>query len=101
MSLQVSLSFPTWALKSPSRMMESPRRGTMQHSQQGHQEDRVLRTTAHSIGQNDSQRPGPNPKAQGCDPLIHWGKPQHETAELGAKSKPTPTCCHSPWATPE
>ncbi|KAK5618074.1 hypothetical protein CRENBAI_022736 [Crenichthys baileyi] len=29
-------------------------------------------------------------QAQGCNPLIHWGKPQHETAELGATSKPTP-----------
>ncbi|MEQ2226447.1 hypothetical protein ILYODFUR_027576 [Ilyodon furcidens] len=60
-----------------------PRRGTIQHPRQGHQEGRVLRTTARPVGRNDSQRPIPNPKAQGCDPLIHWGKPQHETAELG------------------
>ncbi|KAK5617531.1 Paired box protein Pax-2a, partial [Crenichthys baileyi] len=38
-------------------------------------------------GRNDSQRPIPNTKAQGCDPLIHWGKPQHETAELGGNKQ--------------
>ncbi|KAK5605584.1 hypothetical protein CRENBAI_009770 [Crenichthys baileyi] len=36
---------------------------------------------------NNSQRPIPNTKAQGCDPLIHWGKPQHETAELGGNKQ--------------
>ncbi|MEQ2314723.1 hypothetical protein AMECASPLE_015041 [Ameca splendens] len=55
--LQGSLSFPTWALKSPSRMKEFP-------------EETV-----------------PNPKAQGCDPFYHWGKPQHETAELGGNKQ--------------
>ncbi|MED6265648.1 hypothetical protein CHARACLAT_027685, partial [Characodon lateralis] len=34
-----------------------------------------------------SPRPIPNPKAQGYDPLIHWGKPQHETAELGGNKQ--------------
>ncbi|MED6249006.1 hypothetical protein ATANTOWER_008095, partial [Ataeniobius toweri] len=64
-----------------------PGRGTIQHPRQGHQEGRVLRTTARPVGRNDSQRPIPNPKAQGCDPLIHWGKPQHETAELGGNKQ--------------
>ncbi|KAK5611597.1 hypothetical protein CRENBAI_014380 [Crenichthys baileyi] len=40
-----------------------------------------------AIGRNDSQRPIPNTKAQGCDPLIHWAKPQHETAELGGNKQ--------------
>ncbi|MEQ2220723.1 Kinesin heavy chain isoform 5C [Ilyodon furcidens] len=31
------------------------------------------------------------PEAQGCDPLIHWSKPQHETAELGG-NKQTHLC---------
>ncbi|MED6256259.1 hypothetical protein ATANTOWER_022695, partial [Ataeniobius toweri] len=29
--------------------------------------------------------------AQGCDPLIHWGKPQHETAELGGNKQTHPS----------
>ncbi|KAK5598828.1 hypothetical protein CRENBAI_003691 [Crenichthys baileyi] len=28
-----------------------------------------------------------SPKAQGCDPLIHWGKPRHEMAELGGNKQ--------------
>ncbi|KAK5603240.1 Calmodulin-regulated spectrin-associated protein 1-B [Crenichthys baileyi] len=51
----------------------------------------ALRTTARPIGSNDSQRPIPNPKAQGCDLLIHWGKPQHETAELGGNKQTHPS----------
>ncbi|MEQ2242559.1 hypothetical protein ILYODFUR_037023 [Ilyodon furcidens] len=79
-----------------------PGRGTLQHPRQGCQErGRVLRSTARPVGLNDSQRPVPNPKAQGCDPPIHWGKPQHKTAEWGATSKPTPACCLSPRATAE
>ncbi|MEQ2296638.1 hypothetical protein AMECASPLE_026681, partial [Ameca splendens] len=35
--------------------------------------------------------PVPNPKAQGCYPLIHWGKPQHETAELGGNKQTHPS----------
>ncbi|KAK5608780.1 hypothetical protein CRENBAI_020273 [Crenichthys baileyi] len=46
-----------------------------------------LRTTAQPIGRNDGQRPVPNPKAQGCNPFIHWGKPQHEMAELGGNKQ--------------
>ncbi|KAK5599724.1 hypothetical protein CRENBAI_016759 [Crenichthys baileyi] len=64
-----------------------PRRGIIQHPRQGHQEGRVLCTTAWPVGRNDSQRHIPNTKAQGCDPLIHWGKPQHETAELGGNKQ--------------
>ncbi|MED6246805.1 hypothetical protein ATANTOWER_023891 [Ataeniobius toweri] len=78
-----------------------PRRGTIQHPRQGRQEGRVLRTTTRPVGRNDSQRPVPNPKAQGCDPLIHWGKPQHETAELGGNKQTHPSPRLSPWATPE
>ncbi|KAK5603272.1 hypothetical protein CRENBAI_011296 [Crenichthys baileyi] len=51
-------------------------RGTIQHPRQGRLE-----------GRNDSQRPVRNLKAQGCDPLIHWGKPQHKTAELGGNKQ--------------
>ncbi|MEQ2230773.1 hypothetical protein ILYODFUR_032853 [Ilyodon furcidens] len=79
-----------WALEVPQQNNGVPGRGTIQHPRQGRQEGRVLRTTARPVGRNDSQRPVPNSKAEGCDPLIHWGKPQHETAELGATSKPTP-----------
>ncbi|KAK5608795.1 hypothetical protein CRENBAI_020077 [Crenichthys baileyi] len=67
--------------------MESPGRGTIQHPRQGHQEGRVLRTTTWPVGRNDSQRPIPNQKAQGCDPLIHWGKPKHGTAEKGGNKQ--------------
>ncbi|KAK5623170.1 hypothetical protein CRENBAI_018435 [Crenichthys baileyi] len=66
-----------------------PGRGTIQHPRQGRQEGRVLHTTARPVGRNDTQRPVPNLKAQGCDGLIHWGKPQHETAELGASIIPS------------
>ncbi|KAK5616133.1 hypothetical protein CRENBAI_017142 [Crenichthys baileyi] len=52
---------------------------------------RVLCTTTRLVSRNDSQRPVPNPKAQGCDPLIHWGKPQHETAELGGNKQTHPS----------
>ncbi|MED6243624.1 hypothetical protein ATANTOWER_023720 [Ataeniobius toweri] len=62
--------------------------GTIQHPRQGHQEGRLLRTTTRPVGRNDSQRPVPNPKVQGCARLIHWGKPQHETAELGQQANP-------------
>ncbi|MEQ2254889.1 Phosphatidylinositol 4-kinase type 2-alpha [Ilyodon furcidens] len=65
--------------------------GTIQHPRQGRQECRVLRTTTRPLGRNDSRRPVPNPKAQGCDPLIHWGKPQHETAELGGNKQTHPS----------
>ncbi|KAK5604790.1 hypothetical protein CRENBAI_010324 [Crenichthys baileyi] len=61
------------------------------HPRQDHQEGRVLRTTARPIGRNDSQRPVPNLTAQECDPLIHWGKPQHETAELGGNKQTHPS----------
>ncbi|KAK5603633.1 hypothetical protein CRENBAI_003316 [Crenichthys baileyi] len=44
-----------------------------------------------SPDRNDSQRPVPNPKAQGCVPLIHWCKPQHETAELGGNNQTHPS----------
>ncbi|KAK5605508.1 hypothetical protein CRENBAI_011220, partial [Crenichthys baileyi] len=30
-------------------------------------------------------------EAQGCDPLIHWGKPQHETAELVGNKQTHPS----------
>ncbi|MEQ2311557.1 hypothetical protein AMECASPLE_021366 [Ameca splendens] len=30
-----------------------------------------------------NNRSGPDPMTQECDPLIQWGNPQHETAELG------------------
>ncbi|MEQ2308538.1 hypothetical protein AMECASPLE_029184 [Ameca splendens] len=63
----------------------------MQHPQQGCQEGRVLRTTARPVGRNDSQRPVPNPKAQGCDPLIHSSKPQHKTAELEGNKQTHPS----------
>ncbi|KAK5618305.1 hypothetical protein CRENBAI_019788 [Crenichthys baileyi] len=68
-----------------------PGRVTIQHPRQGRQEGRVLCTTARPIGRNNSQRPVPNLKAQGCDPLIHWGKPQHETAELGGNKQTHPS----------
>ncbi|MED6273587.1 hypothetical protein CHARACLAT_007964 [Characodon lateralis] len=68
-----------------------PGRGTIQHPRQGRQEVQVLRTTARTIGQHDSQRPVPNPKAQGCDPLINWGKPQHKTTELGGNKQTHPS----------
>ncbi|MEQ2220883.1 hypothetical protein ILYODFUR_010131 [Ilyodon furcidens] len=59
---------------------EVPGRGTMQHPRHGRQEGHVLR-----------QRPVPKPKTQRCDPLIHWGKPQHETAELGGNKQTHPS----------
>ncbi|MEQ2248622.1 hypothetical protein ILYODFUR_020846 [Ilyodon furcidens] len=67
------------------------RRGTIQHPRQVRQEGRVLHTTARPVGQNDSQRPVPNSKAQGCDPVIHWGKPQHEMAQLGGNKQTHPS----------
>ncbi|KAK5603207.1 hypothetical protein CRENBAI_012586, partial [Crenichthys baileyi] len=36
-------------------------------------------------------RPIASLKAQGCGPLIHWGKPQHETAELGGNKHTHPS----------
>ncbi|KAK5619153.1 hypothetical protein CRENBAI_024058 [Crenichthys baileyi] len=68
-----------------------PGRGTIHHPRQGRQEGQVLHSTARLVSQNDSQRPVPNPKAQGCDPLIHWGKPQHEMAELGGNRQTHPS----------
>ncbi|MED6243879.1 hypothetical protein ATANTOWER_029092, partial [Ataeniobius toweri] len=62
----------------------------MQHPRQGRQEGQILCITARPIGQNEGQRPVPNPKGQGCDPLFHWGKPQHETAELGGNKQTRP-----------
>ncbi|MEQ2312491.1 hypothetical protein AMECASPLE_031590 [Ameca splendens] len=62
-----------------------PGSGTNQHARQ------VLHNTAGPVGRNDSQRPVPNPKAQGSDPLIHWGKPQHEMAELGGNKQTHPS----------
>ncbi|MED6243480.1 hypothetical protein ATANTOWER_020918 [Ataeniobius toweri] len=84
----------------PHQNNRVPGRGTMQHPRQGCQAGQVLHTTARPVGRNDSQRPVPHPKAQGCDPLIHWGKPQHKTAELrGNKiahtSSPTLIAGHS------
>ncbi|KAK5610603.1 hypothetical protein CRENBAI_002579 [Crenichthys baileyi] len=77
--------------KSPSRIMESPGGAQSSTPRQGCQEGRVLRTTPRPIGRNDSQRPVPNPKVQGYDPLIHWAKPQHETAELGGNKQTHPS----------
>ncbi|MEQ2283773.1 Protein Wnt-2b [Ameca splendens] len=51
---------------------------------------KVLSTAARPVGQNDSQRPVPNPKAQGCDPLIDWGKHQHKTVNWGQQANPHP-----------
>ncbi|MED6271561.1 hypothetical protein CHARACLAT_021549 [Characodon lateralis] len=64
------------------------------------QEGWVLRTTARPVGRNDSQTTVPDPKGQGCGPLIHRGKPQHETSELGGKQA-NPTQATSLRATPE
>ncbi|MEQ2239224.1 hypothetical protein ILYODFUR_002312 [Ilyodon furcidens] len=69
----------------------------MQHPRHGCQEGQVLCTTTRPTGQNDSQRPVPNPKAQGCVPLIHWGKPQHETAELGGNKQILPSSRETIW----
>ncbi|MEQ2247847.1 hypothetical protein ILYODFUR_013261 [Ilyodon furcidens] len=66
-----------------------PRRGTIQHPRQGCQEGWVLRTTSRPVGRNDTQRPVP--KVHGCDPLIQWGKPQQETAELGGNKQTHPS----------
>ncbi|MEQ2229995.1 hypothetical protein ILYODFUR_024754 [Ilyodon furcidens] len=59
--------------------------------QQGRRAGWVLRTAARPVGQNDSQRSVPDPNAQGCKPLIHWGKPQHETAELRGNKQTHPS----------
>ncbi|KAK5621984.1 hypothetical protein CRENBAI_013335 [Crenichthys baileyi] len=59
--------------------------------------DRDTKKAGHSalppqpVGRNDSQGPVPNPKAQECDPLIHWGKPQHETSELRGNKQTHPS----------
>ncbi|MED6235117.1 hypothetical protein ATANTOWER_016340 [Ataeniobius toweri] len=65
-----------------------PERGTIRHLRQGHQEDC---TPHHCLGHRPKQwsETSPNPKTQRCDPLIHWGKAQDKTAELGATSTPT------------
>ncbi|MEQ2285756.1 hypothetical protein AMECASPLE_035145 [Ameca splendens] len=77
----------------PQQNSGDPGRGTIQHPGQGRQEGRVLCTTACPVGRNDSQRPVPNPKMQGYDPLIHWGKPQHKTVSLPAGGGNAPLSC--------
>ncbi|MED6247953.1 hypothetical protein ATANTOWER_022080 [Ataeniobius toweri] len=72
-------------------MTESPRRGTVQHPRQGRQEGLVLCTTAWPTGRNNSNRPLPDLKVQGCDPLIHRGKPQNEMVELGGDKQTHPS----------
>ena len=44
----------------------------------------VLCTAVRPISQNTRERPIPDPKAQGGDPLVHRGKLQHMAAELGS-----------------
>ncbi|MEQ2234538.1 hypothetical protein ILYODFUR_032682 [Ilyodon furcidens] len=63
-------------------------RGTMQHPRQGHHEGLVLCITTRPVGRNNSQRPVSYPKVQGCNPLVHRGKLQHETTELGGPPQP-------------
>ncbi|MEQ2304785.1 hypothetical protein AMECASPLE_030928 [Ameca splendens] len=74
-----------WALKSPTRMTESqrPSNTPTRDAKKG----RVLRIAAWPVGRNNSQRPLPDPKGQGCNPLIHQGKHQHETSELGGNKQ--------------
>ncbi|MEQ2236593.1 hypothetical protein ILYODFUR_014338 [Ilyodon furcidens] len=71
--------------------METPGGALSSTPDKGRQEGRVLCTTTRPIGRDDSQRPVSNPKAQGCDPLIHCGKPQHETVELRGNKQTHPS----------
>ncbi|MEQ2249732.1 hypothetical protein ILYODFUR_032270 [Ilyodon furcidens] len=53
-----------------------------------------------TIGRNNSQRPLPDLKVQGCDPLIHPGKSQHKMTELRCGKQthpglPSLPACHS------
>ncbi|MED6265678.1 hypothetical protein CHARACLAT_027979 [Characodon lateralis] len=68
-----------------------PERGTVQHPPQKCHEGQVLCITGWPVGLNNSQRPRRNMKGQGCNPLIHQGKPQHEVTELGGGTQTHPS----------
>ncbi|KAK7877097.1 hypothetical protein WMY93_032177 [Mugilogobius chulae] len=55
---------------------------TVQYPSQGLQEGRVLCTVVWPVGCHNGERPVPDPKAQGRDPLVYWGELQHMAAEL-------------------
>ncbi|MED6248216.1 hypothetical protein ATANTOWER_029133 [Ataeniobius toweri] len=76
--LQVSLSFPRWALKFPSRTTESLGGALCSTA------DRDAKKVGYSA-LIDSQRPVPDLKAQGCDPLIHCAS-QLSVKEQGKKN---------------
>ncbi|KAK0148965.1 hypothetical protein N1851_010649 [Merluccius polli] len=87
---QVSLSLPTWPLKSPSRTRESPE-GALSSTP----------SKESKKGTNNSQDPSPHPKAEGGYPLVYRGKLQHTGTKPGAISIATPAWRLSPVATPE
>ncbi|KAI3355747.1 hypothetical protein L3Q82_004207 [Scortum barcoo] len=66
--------------------MESlPSRSTIKYPSQGtpRRPGTLYCCLAHRHKQQQETYP-PNPKAQGSDPLVHWGELQHMTAELGS-----------------
>ncbi|MEQ2246007.1 hypothetical protein ILYODFUR_033873 [Ilyodon furcidens] len=73
-----------WVLKSPSRIMEGDYAATPTRKPR-------RPGTPHYCSACRPKRTIPNPKAQGCDPLIHWGQLQHETAELGGNKQTYPS----------
>ncbi|KAK7889103.1 hypothetical protein WMY93_024663 [Mugilogobius chulae] len=85
----------------PQQNNEVPGGCTVQYPSQGLQQGRVLCPLVWPVGCHNSQRPVPNPKAQGRDPLVYWGELQHMAVELWGYEQ-APAAHHlTPWATPE
>ncbi|KAK5610041.1 hypothetical protein CRENBAI_014134, partial [Crenichthys baileyi] len=93
--------FPTWALKSPSRIMESPG-GALSSTP-----DRDTKKAGYSalplgpVGQNNSQRPIPDPKAQDATLSSTGVNPNMRRLSWGQQANPPQPAASPPWATPE
>lgn len=74
--LQVLLSLPTWALKSPSRKMDSLHVAPLSTLHHWLQEGWVFWPVTWQIIADNSQDLFPKLKAQGNTPLTHWQKLQ-------------------------
>lgn len=85
--LQVLLSLPTWALKSPSRKMDSLHVAPLSTLHHWLQEGWVLWAVTWQIIADNSQDLFPKLKAQGNTPLTHW-----QTFQCTEQIKDCPPC---------
>ncbi|MED6241615.1 hypothetical protein ATANTOWER_021771 [Ataeniobius toweri] len=88
---QASLLFPTWALKSPSRITETLGGALCSTPDRDAKKAGYSALPLGPLDETTVRDPSPTQMRRGCDPLIHRGKPQHETVELAGIKQTHPS----------